>query len=152
MTDIRKVKECVEYLFNALGKAGKVDVDGKKVDFSGTVIPAGNKNTSEAASEFFVADLLRKAAEERFKKAKKEAEEQGILGSEESYVEGETVMAWNSPDFTINVKKGKPSEMIDREAITAAINEALPKEKAAAVLKAGMKPRKGTTTITTAMK
>jgi hypothetical protein len=117
----------------------------------GTVIPAGRQNNSSEASEFVVADKLKKLAEERLKKAVEAAEKAGVFGNKEDYKIGDTVFVFSDPNFAISVKMGKPSQMIDRGQVEAAASEFLGR-KSSEFLERCFKPRAATKQIIVSMK
>lgn len=106
---IREVRARIEEAFNALGTD----------QLPGTIIPAGQKNNAAEAAEFVIADMLSKLASERLKKASEAAEKTGVFGSSADYVIGDTVMVYSDPNFSINVKMGKPSKLVKRELVEA---------------------------------
>jgi hypothetical protein len=138
---IRDVRERIEAIFNALGTEANPD----------TMIPHGQKNNGPEAAEYALADLLEKLAAARKKKAKEAAEKAGVFGDPKSYVNGDTVMVYNSNDFAISVKSGNPSRMIGKEETQAALEKHLPK-KATEVLDECMKERAATRQIIVSMK
>jgi len=107
---IREIRARIEEVFNAVGTEA----------LPGTIIPAGSKNNSKEAAEFVLADLLSKLATDRLKNASEAAEKAGVFGNKEDYVIGDTVMVFNDPNFSINVKMGKPSLMVKREKVESA--------------------------------
>ena len=142
-SSIREVKEAIEKLFASIGT----------MKYPTTIPYAGQKATSEVAAEYFIADLLHKLAKNRFEKvAKPAAEQAGILGKESDYEPNETVIVWQSPAFTINVKRGMPSKMLDREKLTECLKEAVGEKRAQDIIEKSSKERKGTTTISVAIK
>lgn len=104
---IREVLTRVEDVFKALG----TDM------LPGTVLPTGHRNNSREAAEYALADKLEKLAKERKAKAADAAEKAGVFGDPEEYVYGDTVMVFSDPNFSINVKMGKPSKMLKRELV-----------------------------------
>ena len=138
---IREVRERIEAIFNALGTEANPE----------TVIPAGTRNNSKEAAEYAIADLLEKLAANRKKKAKEAAEKAGVFGDPKEYVNGDTVMVWQSPQMAISVKSGNPSRMIGKEETQAALEKHLPK-KAQDVLEECMKDRAATRQIIVSMK
>ncbi|HEY6019953.1 MAG TPA: hypothetical protein VIY48_08620, partial [Candidatus Paceibacterota bacterium] len=90
-------------------------------------------------------------ATDRLKKAREEAEKAGVFGEENDYVVGDTVMVFNDPNFSINVKLGKPSKMINRENVEAQATLMLGK-RASEFLDGCFKERSATKTIIVAMK
>jgi hypothetical protein len=113
--NIREIRSRIEDVFNALGTE----------QLPGTVIPVGKRNNSQEAGEYVLADLLSKLAGDRLKKATEAAEKAGVFGDKEEYVIGDTVMVFSDPNFSINVKMGKPSLMIKKDKVEAAASEYL---------------------------
>lgn len=139
--NIRLIRSRIGEVFFALGTES----------FPGTVIPMGSRNNSKEAADFVVADALAKLAAERLKKASEAAEKSGVFGDPDTYVEGDTVMVFSDPNFSINVKMGKPSQNINREQVEAAAKEYLGK-RAEEFMEKCMKPRKATKQIIVSMK
>ena len=142
--DIRAVVKAIEDHFTKIG-TDKLPT---------TKIPAGTRNNSPEAMEFFVADILRKLANTRFEEAKKKAVESGVFGVDTDYIVGDAVITWSAPaaPFMVSVKLGKSGEMLDKDKMLAALIEALGEEKGRALLAKGMKERKGPVTIVTSIK
>jgi hypothetical protein len=140
--DIREVVKRVTDLFHRIGTE----------KMPTTVIPAGNKNTSRAASLYFISGMLVQLANARFKACTAEAHEAGILGSDDDYIEGRTVNTWTCPDFSITAKKSAPRNLLDKDLLLENLTEMVGSKKAADVIKRSMKKGKGAVTITTAMK
>lgn len=115
---IREVQARVEDAFFALGTN----------KLPGTIIPVGQKNNAPEAAEYVMADMLSKLASERLKKAQEAAEKAGVFGDPTDYVTGGTVMVFSDPNFSINVKRGKPSKMLKRDKVEAAASEFLGKK------------------------
>lgn len=138
---IRAVITRIEDVFSALGTDKLPD----------TVIPTGTRNNSGEAASFAVADKLLKLAEARKKAAFEVAEKAGVFGDKADWVEGDTVMVFNDPNFSINVKMGKPSTMIGREEVEAAAEKFLGK-RASEFLEECKKPRAATKQIIVSMK
>jgi hypothetical protein len=138
---IREIRSRIEEAFNALGTES----------LPGTIIPAGQKNNAPEAAAFVIADMLSKLATDRLKKASEAAEKAGVFGSSDDYVIGDTVMVFSDPNFSINVKMGKPGEMLGREQVEAAALEYLGK-KASEFLTACKKPRAPTKQIIVSIK
>lgn len=139
--NIREIRARVEEAFNALGTD----------QLQGTVIPAGAKNNSREAAEYVIADALEKLATKRKKKAAELADKAGVFGDSSTYVEGDTVMVFNDPNFSINVKMGTPSRMIGREEVEAAAIKHLGK-KAPEFLEECFKLRSATKQIIVSIK
>jgi hypothetical protein len=139
--NIREVLTRVEDVFNGLGTDA----------FPGTIIPAGSKNNAKEAADFVLADKLVKLAEERKKNASEAAEKSGVFGDPENYVLGDTVMVFSDPNFSINVKMGKPSKMIKKDLVQKAAEEFLGK-KAAEFMEACLGDRAATKQIIVSMK
>lgn len=140
-TSIRDIRTRIEDVFNGLGTDA----------LPGTIIPAGNRNNSREAAEFVISDILVKLATTRSKNAKEAAEKAGVFGNPEEYVAGETVMVFSDPNFSINIKKGRPSKMIKRELVEAAAVEYLGR-KAPEFLEKCEGERAATTQIIVSMK
>lgn len=140
-TSIREVRARIEEAFNALGTDA----------LAGTVIPAGQKNNSREAADYVIADLLEKLATKRKKEALQAAEKAGVFGTAEDYVQGDTVMVFSDPNFSINVKMGNPSKMIGREEVEAAAEKHFGK-KASEFLEECSKERAATKQIIVSMK
>lgn len=140
--NIREVLARIEEAFNALGTEL----------MPGTLIPAGAKNNSKEAAEYVVADRLSRLAETRKKQASDAAEKAGVFGSMDNYIVGDTVMVWNDPNFSINVKLGRPSKMIGREETQAVLLSNFGVKKAAELLEECMKDRSATKQIIVSMK
>jgi hypothetical protein len=115
--NIREIRTRIEDVFNALGTD----------QFPGTIMPAGKSNNAKEAAEYVLADLLAKLATTRLKSAAEAAEKAGVFGNPEDYVIGDTVMVFSDPNFSVNVKMGKPSKMIKREKVEEAASEFLGK-------------------------
>jgi len=139
--NIRTVLARVEEAFTALGTE----------QLPGTIIPVGQRNNASEAGEFVLAERLSKLAAERLKKATEAAEKAGVFGDKTEYVNGETILVFSDPNFSINVKMGKPSRMINREQVEDAAHTFLGK-KASEFLDQCFKPRAATKTIIVAMK
>lgn len=127
---IREVRSRIEEVFNALGTEA----------FPGTMIPAGKSNNAREAADAVLADLLEKLASDRKKRAFEAAEKAGVFGNPDNYVTGDTVMVFSDPNFSINVKLGKPSTLLNREMVEAAASEFLGK-RASEFLDRCKKPR-----------
>jgi hypothetical protein len=138
---IREVRAKIEEVFLALGSEA----------LAGTVIPAGQKNNSREAADYVIADLLEKLATKRKKEALQAAEKAGVFGNPEDYVQGDTVMVFSDPNFSINVKMGNPSKMIGREEVEAAAERHFGK-KASEFLEECSKERAATKQIIVSMK
>lgn len=138
---IRTVMATVEEGFNAFGTEA----------LPGTVVPCGQRNNTAEAAEYVLANKLVKLATDRLKKATEAAEKAGVFGDSSMYVEGDSVMVFSDPNFTISVKMGKPSKLINREAVEEAAAELLGK-KAEEFLLRCYKPRKATSQIIVSMK
>lgn len=139
--NIREIRARIEDVFLAVGTDR----------LPGTAIPAGTKNNSKEAVEFVTADLLAKLASSRLKTATEAAEKAGVFGDPTDYVLGDTVMVFSDPNFSINVKMGRPSAMIGREQVEAAAVKYLGK-KSEEFLEACRKERKATKQIIVSMK
>jgi hypothetical protein len=139
--NIREVRTRIEDVFTALGTEA----------LPGTVLPVGTKNNSKEAADYLLADLLAKLADKRKKEAFQAAEKAGVFGDPADYVAGDTVMVFNDPNFSINVKKGNPTRMIGREEVEAAARKYLGK-KADEFLEECKKDRSATTQIIVSMK
>jgi len=113
--NIREIRARIEDVFNGIGTEY----------LPGTVIPTGSKNNAKEAGDFVLADLLEKLATSRKKVAFEAAEKAGVFGDPETYVQGDTVMVFSDPNFSINVKTGKPSKMMKRELVEAAASKYL---------------------------
>lgn len=142
--DVRAVIKAIEDQFKKIGTE----------KLPSTVLPSGNRNNSPEAHEFYVADALRKLADARYKAAKEAADASGVFGHEKDYIVGDAIITWTTPGaaFMISVRKGKDTEMVDKTLMTDALVKHCGDEKGRKVLAEGMKPRKGPTTIITAMK
>lgn len=140
-SNIREVMATIEEAFNSLGTE----------KLPGTVIPTGQKNNAKEAAEAVIADRLVKLATDRHKKAMEAAEKAGVFGEPSSYIIGDTVMVFSDPNFSINVKMGRPSEMVGRKEVEAAAAEYLGK-KASEFLDRCKKPRAATKQIIFSMK
>lgn len=139
--NIREIRQRIEEAFNALGTE----------QLPGTVFPVGSRNNSVEAVNFVVAEVLSKLAEARKKNASELAEKAGVFGDPDSYVLGDTVMVFNDPNFSINVKMGRPTKTINREKVEAAAEKYLGK-KAAEFLEECFKDRAATKQIIVSMK
>jgi hypothetical protein len=139
--NIREVRTRIEDVFAALGTEA----------LPGTVIPFGQRNNAKEAADYVIAELLEKLATKRKKLAAELAEKAGVFGDPASYVEGDTVMVFSDPNFSINVKMGTPGTMIGREEVEAAANKYLGK-KASEFLDECMKPRAATKQVIVSMK
>jgi hypothetical protein len=138
---IRTVLARVEEAFFAMGTD----------KLPGTIIPVGQKNNAAEAAEFVIADRLAKLAATRLKNASEAAEKAGVFGDKSEYVEGETVMVFSDPNFTISMKMGRPSKTINREKVEEAAAEFLPK-RSGEFLERCFKDRAATKTIIVSMK
>lgn len=138
---IREVRQRIAEAFAALGTN----------QLPGTIIPAGQRNNAQEAAEFVVADVLAKLAADRQKKASEAADKAGVFGDPAEYVIGDTVMVYSDPNFSINVKMGKPSKMLDRKAVEAAAAKYLGK-KSEEFLAECQKDRAATKQIIVSMK
>jgi hypothetical protein len=138
---IRTVLDRIEEAFFSLGTD----------KLPGTIIPVGGRNNAKEAGEFVVAERLKKLAEERLKNASEAAEKAGVFGDPEEYKNGETVMVFSDPNFSINVKMGKPSKMINRELVETNATVFLGK-KATEFLETCFMPRAATKQIIVSMK
>lgn len=114
---IREVMSRVEDAFFGLGTE----------KLPGTIIPTGAKNNAKEAAEYVIADKLVKLAATRLKAASEAAEKSGVFGDKDDYVAGETVMVFADPHFSINVKKGRPGQMLNKDLVAAAAEEYLGK-------------------------
>jgi hypothetical protein len=139
--NIREIRHRIEAAFNALGTDR----------LPGTIIPAGKGNNAAEAAEFVIADMLAKLATTRLKKATEAAEKVGVFGHSTDYVTGDTVMVFSDPNFSINVKMGKPSKMINREQVEARASEFLGR-RATEFLDGCFKPRAATKQIIVSIK
>jgi hypothetical protein len=139
--NIREVRTRIEDVFKALGTD----------DLPGTLIPFGQRNNSREAAEYVISDLLEKLATTRKKAASEAAEKAGVFGDPTTYVEGDTVMVFSDPNFSINVKMGRPSKMLGREEVELAASKYLGK-KADEFLEECQKPRAATKQIIVSMK
>ena len=119
-TSIRETIARIEDVFAALGTEA----------LPGTVLPAGSRNNAKEAADFVLADKLKKLAETRFKNASEAAEKAGVFGDASDYVLGDTVMVFSDPNFSINVKMGRPSKMLKREKVEEAAEKYLGKRAA----------------------
>lgn len=107
-----------------------------------TVLPrAKNRNNAEEAAEFVLSKRLAELANDRLKKAEEAAERAGIFGKPEDYEEGSTVQTWQSPHYSVGVKLGKESKMINKDLVEATFLENFGSEKTGNLLEACMKPR-----------
>jgi hypothetical protein len=132
----------IEAMFAAIGTSALPE----------TVIPAPpGKNNGLEATEYIVSELLKKAADKRFKKAQEAADASGVFGNRAQYVAGKTLLVFNAPEFTLSAKKGEPSTMVNREQVTEVLKEAAPK-RWQELLERCLKPREGAVSIITAMK
>lgn len=138
---IREVIARIEEAFTALGTPA----------LPGTIVPCGQRNNAAEAAEFVLADKLVKLATDRMKNASQAADEAGVFGDPTSYVQGDTIMVFSDPNFTVSVKLGKPSKMLDREKVESAAVEYLGK-RAPEFMKACMKDRAAPKTIIVSMK
>lgn len=139
--NIREVRTHIEDVFTGIGTDS----------LPGTLIPFGQRNNSKEAADFVMADLLEKLATERLKAAKEAAEKAGVFGNPDDYVLGDTVMVFSDPNFSINIKMGRPSRMIGREEVEAAAVKHLGK-KADEFLDECKKDRAATKQIIVSMK
>jgi hypothetical protein len=138
---IREVRARVEEAFFALGTEA----------LPGTLIPVGQRNNAPQAAEFVIADMLAKLAASRLKSASEAAEKAGVFGDPSEYVIGDTVMVYSDPNFSINVKRGKPSKMLKRELVEQAAAKHLGK-KASEFLDECQGERAATTQIIVSIK
>jgi hypothetical protein len=138
---IREIRNRIEDGFKALGTD----------QLPGTVIPAGSRNNSKEAADYLVADLLSKLAKKRKDAAEQAAEKAGVFGDPKDYIEGDTVMVFNDPNFSISMKMGTQGEMLDRELVEEAAEKHFGK-KAAEFLEECKKPRAASKQIIVSMK
>lgn len=115
---IRDVRARIEEIFQALGTDA----------LPGTVIPAGKSNNSKEAADYVLAEMLAKMSAERLKKASEAADKAGVFGDKSDYVTGDTVLVHSDPNFSINVKMGRPVMMVKRELVEAAAEKYLGKK------------------------
>lgn len=127
---------------------GTLQALASNMDGGGTpIIEAGQKNTSDVAARFLIAEQMRSFANKNYDAVKKEARDAGILGDEESYMEGETVTVSSFSGFDITAKKAAGSEMADTTAVKNVISKYVPAAKRETALAECIKPRKGAVTI-----
>lgn len=138
---IRDIKDRIEALFHAIGSDRMPD----------TCFPGHSKNNSTEANEYALADLLEQLAKKRKKAASEAAAKAGVFGDPDKYVNGETVMVWQSPHLAISVKTGNPTRMLGKEETEAAIRKHLPR-KFDEVMDECMKDRAATKQIIVSMK
>lgn len=139
--NIRAVMARIEEAFNAFGTD----------QLPGTIIPVGQRNNAREAGEYVLAERLSKLAAERLKNAAEAAEKAGVFGDSADYINGETVLVFSDPNFTISVKKGKPSKTINRELVETNASEFLGK-RASEFLELCFKPRAAMQQIIVSMK
>jgi hypothetical protein len=140
--DIVHARANINKLFREIGTDAQPD----------TVIDAGSKNTAPLAVEFAIAEQGRSYWNKRYEEAKKRAKEAGILGTEEDYSEGDTVVTWSSPAFDITAKKARGGEQVTVGAMKSALAKHVPQAKANAVIADCVTEKKGAVTISVAMK
>lgn len=139
---VQAAAEKIEALFAAVG----TDL------FPETVIPVPpGKNNGAEARDFVVAELLVKAAERRFKKAKEAATATGVFGDPEKYSAGKTITVFNSPGFSFSVKRDEDSSLVNRELVMEQLKVNLPK-KWQDVYPLCLKPKAGAVRIITSLK
>lgn len=115
-------------------------------------IEAGSKNTAPLAARFLIAEQSRSFWNKQYDEIKKEAREAGILGADEDYVEGETVVTSSFTGFDITAKKAAGSEYADTTATKNVINKYVPAGKREQALAECIKSRKGAVTIAVSIK
>jgi hypothetical protein len=142
--DAKSVKDIVDRidaLFDSIGTDNLPD----------TRVPPGRENKGHEAAEFVVAQRLKKRAEARYEKAKKNAEEVGCFGSDDQYVSGETVEVYRTGSFTFSVQRNRDSEVIDKDLVEETLKELAP-QKWRELLQRCKKPRKGATQYVVALR
>lgn len=118
-----------------------------------TVMPRPkNRNNGDEASAYIEAEIILKAAEERFKEAKEAADKVGVFGDRAEYKEGETRMVYQTPAYVISVKVGKSSKAINKERVEETLSKYLAKDKVADALDECMKPRSAPVQFISALK
>jgi hypothetical protein len=115
------------------------------IEFLG--VNAGQKNTSDIAARFLIAEQVRSAANKNYDNVKKEARDAGILGTEEDYLEGETCTVSSFSGFDITARKSAASEMADTTAVKNVVSKYVPAAKRDQALAECIKERKGAVTI-----
>lgn len=141
--DIRKTFAAIDAVFNGLGTDNAPE----------TKLPVSpHRNNADVVADYVLAEHLKKMAEDRFKQAKERAEKTGVFGSEEDYIEGQTVQVWQSPHYSLLVKKGKASTMIDKDKVLEVLMRRLGHDKAQEAFEECMKPRAGAQSIIVSIK
>jgi hypothetical protein len=135
-----KAKLAIHEAFSDIGKS------------STTKMPDNNKNTYPIAAEFAIAKQLRSMAEKRWDVAKKAAANAGILGDDDDYIVGDTVVVFNCQHFDVTAKKANPSRGLDKAQLMVEMLKHLPEKKVAAIMKAAEKENKGAVTFDIAYK
>lgn len=142
-TNLSAIKAKLEERFSFLGTDFQPD----------TVVPRPrNRNNGDEASEYITAEILKKAAEDRFKAAQEAAEAAGVFGDRSEYKDGETRMVYQTPHYVISVKVGKSSKAINKEKVEETLSELVAKEKLASTLAKCMKPRAAPVQFISALK
>ena len=139
---MQPVIEAIAAEFNAIGTEVKPE----------TVVDAGRSNSADAAAEYMLARILMDQAKARLDAATKQALERGILGNEAEIAEGNTVMTFNCPNFTINLKKGRSSQILDKDMVKDNAVKHFGEKRANELLAESLKPRKATVQIFCAVK
>ena len=138
---VKDVVDRIDAMFDSIGTDRLTD----------TRVPPGRENRGHEAAEFVVAQRLKKRAEARYDKAKKQAEEVGCFGSPDQYVSGETVEVYRTGSFTFSVQSNRDSEVLDKDAVEAVLIELAP-TKWRELMARCKKPRKGATQYVVALR
>jgi len=113
--------------------------------FEPTVVPyAKHRNNGKAAADFVLWDHIKRFAEKRAKETEEVAAAQGVFGNPDNYVPGETSLIYQSPGFTISIKKGHDTKMVNKDQVIEVLKELKP-ERHPEYLERCMKPRAGPT-------
>jgi hypothetical protein len=138
---VKGIVDRIDAVFDSIGTSNLPD----------TEIPPAKDNMSTYATEFTVAQRLKKRAEKRYERAKKTAEEVGCFGDPEKYVSGETVEVYRSGAFTFSVQVNADSEVVDKDLVEEVLREVSP-TKWRELMQRCKKPRKGATSYVVALR
>ena len=130
-----RVRDTISEAFAALGRAENL------------TLVAGSTKLSHIASEFAASQLLFKLAKRRYEAAKLFAKEQGVLGNEADYRDGEAFTVWSAKGSTFNIacKRGYEGNLIDRDQLRMVLIGELGPKQAREILAACEKERKAST-------
>lgn len=134
--DVKSAKaalDAVDAILNALGTD----------KFEATVVPfPKNRNNGGAAAAFVLWDHVSKFAVKKAKEAEALAFQQGVFGEPDDYTPGETSLVYQTPWYTVSVKKGHDTKMVNKDNVVDVLRE-VGGNKQAEYLERCMKPRAG---------